>query len=102
MELVFLSCNSIITFDIIEKHIDKPWDWCIISHNTNRTFDFIKKHKHKWIHHHFRLNKFTTEKNRFLESLRKKRIMKRTLEYKEELIAQVFHRKRIKKCCKRI
>ena len=95
-----LSRHPNITFHIIEKHIDKHWDWCVLSLNPNITFDFIKKYKHKFIHNIafvFGMNKFTAEKNRFLESLRKERIQKRTLEYKEELIANVFHPKRIKK-----
>ena len=59
----------------------------------------IKNYKNEFNHNipNFGLNKFTAEKNRFLESLRKERIQKRTLEYKEELIANVFHPKRIKK-----
>ena len=70
----------------------------MLSNNPNITFDFIKKYKHKFIHNipNFGLNKFTAEKNIFLESLRKEIIQKRTLEYKEELIANVFHPKRIK------
>ena len=95
-----LSYNRIITFDIVEKHIEKPWDWQMLSNNPNITFDFIKKYKHKFIHNIafvFGMNKFTAEKNRFLESLQKERIHKRALEYKKELIANVFHPKRIKK-----
>ena len=94
-----LSSNPNITFDVVEKYIEKPWNWSKLSLNPNITFDFIKKYKHNFIHYipNFGLNKFTAEKNIFLESLRKERIQKRTLEYKEELIAQVFHPKRIKK-----
>ena len=60
-----LSNNPNITFDIIEKHIDKPWDWCDLSNNQNITFDFIKKYEHKFIHNIafvFGFNKFTAEK----------------------------------------
>ena len=41
---VGLSCNPNITFDIVEKHIDKPWSWYGLSCNPNVTFAFVEKH----------------------------------------------------------
>ena len=30
-----LSCNSSLTWDIIESYPNKPWDWCGLSANPN-------------------------------------------------------------------
>ena len=92
-----LSQNPNITFDFVEKHMDKPWVWSSLSYNPNITFDFIKKYIDKWSHRDFMANPFTIEKEIFIESIRKKRIMKRNREFEEELIAKVFHPKRIQK-----
>ena len=51
-----LSKNSNITWEIIEKHIDKPWNWCSLSVpwnwyglsvNSNTTWEIVKKYPNK-------------------------------------------------------
>lgn len=39
-----LSCNKNLTLDIIEKYIDKNWNWGSISRNNILTLEFIEKH----------------------------------------------------------
>ena len=36
-----------VTTDIIERYIDKPWNWNALSYNRNITWDFIEKHLDK-------------------------------------------------------
>ena len=38
-----LSSNKTLTEDIIERYIDKPWDWYHISFNDNISFEFAMK-----------------------------------------------------------
>ena len=42
-----LSSNPNITFDIVEKYINKPWDWEKLSYNPNLTFDIVEKYINK-------------------------------------------------------
>ena len=39
--------KSNVTFDIVEKHPDKPWNWSGLSRNPNVTFDVVEKHPDK-------------------------------------------------------
>ena len=46
-EFGVLSSNPNITFDIVEKYINKPWDWEKLSYNPNLTFDIVEKYINK-------------------------------------------------------
>ena len=39
--------NQNITSDIVEKHINKPWDWQMLSNNPNITSDIVEEHNDK-------------------------------------------------------
>lgn len=38
-----ISCNTNLTFEFVNKHIDKPWVWRKISSNPNITYHAITK-----------------------------------------------------------
>ena len=42
MELEWTKYNKNITWDIVSKNLNKPWDWYYISQNSNITLNFIK------------------------------------------------------------
>ena len=42
-----MSINPNITKGIIEKNMDKPWDWNSISKNPNITMEIIEKNQEK-------------------------------------------------------
>jgi len=43
----YLSRNPSITLDFIERHLDKPWNWDYLSRHPNITLDFIERHLDK-------------------------------------------------------
>ena len=68
LDWTWLSLNSNITMNIIEKYPDKPWNWYYMSQNPNITMEIIQKYPDKprdwlWIS----LNKFTKEKELFYQ-----------------------------------
>lgn len=46
----FISDKWYITQNVIEKFLNEPWSWNVMSNNPNITLDFVIKHKkcHKW------------------------------------------------------
>lgn len=42
-----ISSNSDVTIDILKKHPDIPWDWSGMSCNPNLTIEFIERHLDK-------------------------------------------------------
>ena len=42
-----LSSNPNITFDVVEKYINNPWDWYKLSSSPNLTFDVVEKYINK-------------------------------------------------------
>ena len=56
-----ISKNTNLTMEIIEKYPNKPWDWRCISQNPNITMDFIEKYIDKIFMPYLSYNDFTYE-----------------------------------------
>jgi hypothetical protein len=46
-DLVCLSMNPNITWDIVQSNTDKPWVWWALSRNPNITWDIVKANPDK-------------------------------------------------------
>ena len=42
-----LSCNPNVTIEYVEKHPENPWDWDELSVNPSATMEYVEKHPEK-------------------------------------------------------
>ena len=74
--------------EFIEKHIDKPWNWYMISKNPNITIEFIEKNIDKIYFRYLSQNKFGWKKDDTLlyYKQRKWQTLENTKKIKEDLM----------------
>jgi hypothetical protein len=50
--------------DIVEKNLDKPWNFDYLSQNPNLTFEFVLQHQDKIYNNNILSNQFKLEKEK--------------------------------------
>lgn len=92
-----ISENENITWDIIFNNLDKPWNWLHISaFNKNITWEIILTNPDKpWYYHLLDLNNFEIDRMHYVRQ--KMQTWFRKSELKAELMANVWHPKNYEK-----
>ena len=87
-----LSQPPVFTFDFIEKNLEQPLDWSLISHSPDLTFDIIEKYIDKPWNWEGILTNFTLIKNEYEKVLK-------FIKIEKELIEKTWHPKRFMDWC---
>ena len=87
-----LSQPPVFTFDFIEKNLEQPLEWSLISHSPDLTFDIIEKYIDKPWYWEGILTNFTLFKTEYEKVLK-------FIKIEEELISKSWHPKRFVDWC---